>query len=193
MMMAFVGALDFAARAHSEQRRKDERGTPYINHPIAVARLLVEAGVTDESVLCAALLHDTVEDCGVTGLELEERFGARVAGMVLECSDDKQLSKVERKRAQVAGARSVSPGAALVKLADKLDNCGSMRAAPPRGWSAGRVEGYLRWSKEVVAALKLAEESEASKWLVARLETVFQGLEVGDLEEYYEALANVEN
>jgi len=56
-------ALAFAAHKHRDQRRKDAQASPYINHPIALADVLVnEAGVTDVEVLCAALLHDTVED-----------------------------------------------------------------------------------------------------------------------------------
>ena len=59
----FLRALSFAAEKHRNQRRKDSGQTPYINHPIAVADILLnEAGVVDEVVLMAALLHDTVED-----------------------------------------------------------------------------------------------------------------------------------
>jgi len=60
-------ALAFAAHKHRDQRRKDAQASPYINHPIALADVLVnEAGVTDIQVLCAALLHDTIEDTETT-------------------------------------------------------------------------------------------------------------------------------
>src|SRR6266511_3299632 len=60
-------ALAFAAHKHRDQRRKDAQASPYINHPIALADVLVnEGGVTDVEVLCAALLHDTVEDTATT-------------------------------------------------------------------------------------------------------------------------------
>uniref|UniRef100_A0A669PHD8 VPS33B late endosome and lysosome associated n=1 Tax=Phasianus colchicus TaxID=9054 RepID=A0A669PHD8_PHACC len=99
-------AADFAAWKHREQRRKDPEGTPYINHPIGVARILShEAGVTDVVVLQAALLHDTVEDTDTTLPEIEERFGPEVRRVVEELTDDKALPKAERKRLQ-GGRRS---------------------------------------------------------------------------------------
>ena len=71
-------ALAFAAHKHRDQRRKDPEASPYINHPIALADVLVnEGGVTDVEVLCAALLHDTVEDTATTPEEL--RRGVRRA------------------------------------------------------------------------------------------------------------------
>src|SRR5262245_31793202 len=58
-----LDALAFAAEKHRMQRRKDAEASPYINHPIALAQVLCnEAGITDTVVLCAALLHDTIED-----------------------------------------------------------------------------------------------------------------------------------
>ena len=71
-----LDALAFAAEKHRLQRRKDAEASPYINHPIALARVLCnEAGVTDTVVLCAALLHDTIEDTNTTAEELRKRFG----------------------------------------------------------------------------------------------------------------------
>ena len=91
-------ALAFAAHKHRDQRRKDAEASPYINHPIALADVLVnEGGVTDVEVLCAALLHDTVEDTATTPQELAEAFGARVAGIVAEVTDDTKLPKADRK------------------------------------------------------------------------------------------------
>ena len=81
-------ALAFAAHKHRDQRRKDPAASPYINHPIALADVLVnEGGVTDVEVLCAALLHDTVEDTDTTPQEIEGAFGARVARIVAEVVD----------------------------------------------------------------------------------------------------------
>jgi guanosine-3',5'-bis(diphosphate) 3'-pyrophosphohydrolase len=63
-------ALAFAAHKHRDQRRKDPAASPYMNHPIALADVLVnEGGVADVEVLCAALLHDTVEDTATTPQE----------------------------------------------------------------------------------------------------------------------------
>jgi guanosine-3',5'-bis(diphosphate) 3'-pyrophosphohydrolase len=75
-MQLFIEAVDFAAYKHRNQRRKDVDASPYINHPIALARVLaVDAGVDDEKTLVAAILHDTVEDTETTFEELKERFG----------------------------------------------------------------------------------------------------------------------
>jgi len=83
-------AVAFAADKHRNQRRKDEEASPYINHPIALARLLVcEAAERDPATLAAALLHDTVEDTDTSFEELEKHFGKAVAGIVREVTDDK--------------------------------------------------------------------------------------------------------
>lgn len=64
-------ALHFAAEKHRNQRREDAEASPYINHPIAVTSVLAsEGGVTDETLLVAAVLHDTVEDTPTTYSEL---------------------------------------------------------------------------------------------------------------------------
>src|SRR5688572_13561081 len=118
-----VDALAFAAERHSPQRRKDEAASPYINHPISVMRVLaIEAGIDDDDILCAALLHDTIEDTDTTEQELEQRFGARVTAIVVALTDDKSLPKQERKDRQVRHAPDLSRDAALVKLADKICN-----------------------------------------------------------------------
>nr|XP_021397482.1 guanosine-3',5'-bis(diphosphate) 3'-pyrophosphohydrolase MESH1 [Lonchura striata domestica] len=148
-------AVDFAARKHKEQRRKDPEGTPYINHPIAVARILAhEAGVTDLVVLQAALLHDTLEDTATTPAELEARFGAAVRRVVEEVTDDKRLPKAERKRLQIERAPACSRRAKLVKLADKLHNLRDLNRCTPQGWSEERVQEYFRWAARVVAGLR---------------------------------------
>src|ERR1051326_7161673 len=98
-------ALTFAARKHRDQRRKYARASPYINHPIALADVLVnEAGVTDVEVLCAALLHDTIEDTETTPGELDREFGRDIADIVAELTDNKMLRKRTRKRMQIAHA-----------------------------------------------------------------------------------------
>ena len=155
MTTPILRAATFAAHKHRHQRRKDQAGTPYINHPLRVATLIAEVGkVTDESVLQAALLHDTVEDTDTTVFELELAFGAKVAGIVMEVTDDKSLPKVERKRLQIEHAAHASYEAKLVKLADKLDNLTDQRTNPPSGWSRERVLGYYLWSFEVIKKLR---------------------------------------
>ena len=73
-------ALAFAAHKHRAQRRKDKEASPYINHPIALADVLAnEGGVVDPVTLCAALLHDTIEDTRTTYQELRKAFGKEIA------------------------------------------------------------------------------------------------------------------
>ena len=148
-------ALAFAAHKHRDQRRKDPEASPYINHPIALADVLVnEGGVTDIEVLCAALLHDTVEDTATTPQELAQAFGTRVAGIVAEVTDDTRLPKAERKRLQIEHAPHLSPEAKLVKLADKLCNLRDVAQRPPQGWSLERRREYFDWAKRVVDGLR---------------------------------------
>lgn len=120
-----------------------------------VARILThEAGITDIVVLQAALLHDTVEDTDTTLDEVELHFGAQVRRLVEEVTDDKTLSKLERKRQQVEQAPHSSPGAKLVKLADKLHNLRDLNRCTPKGWSEHRVQEYFEWAAQVVKGLQ---------------------------------------
>src|SRR5260221_4580419 len=105
-------ALAFAAHKHRDQRRKDAQASPYINHPIALADVLVnEGGVTDFEVLCAALLHDTVEDTATTHEELVDAFGSRIARIVAGVTDDQDLPKQGRKPLQIQHKPRHSPEA----------------------------------------------------------------------------------
>ena len=91
-------ALAFSAKKHSKQTRKDIDKSPYINHPIALANILAQRWVIDENVLCAAILHDTIEDTKTTADELRKHFGEKITSIVLEVSDDKSLEKEVRKQ-----------------------------------------------------------------------------------------------
>jgi (p)ppGpp synthase/HD superfamily hydrolase len=146
-------ALKFACDKHRLQKRKDGQ-TPYINHPVEVASILVsQAGVTDAQVLAAAILHDTVEDTDTTLAELAQEFGQKVSSLVAECSDDKSLPKSERKKKQIEDAPHKSPEAKLIKIADKTSNVRSMGKNPPLGWSDQLIADYLNWTEQVVARL----------------------------------------
>jgi GTP diphosphokinase / guanosine-3',5'-bis(diphosphate) 3'-diphosphatase len=148
-------AAAFAADKHRNQRRKDQEATPYINHPIALARLLVcEAAERDPPTLAAALLHDTVEDTDTTFEELEQEFGPTIAGIVREVTDDKSLPKNERKRLQVEHAADASRQAKAVKLADKICNLRDLVTSPPVDWSIERKREYFDWTKQVVDAAR---------------------------------------
>jgi GTP diphosphokinase / guanosine-3',5'-bis(diphosphate) 3'-diphosphatase len=147
----FVKALAFASRKHSQQRRKDADASPYINHPIALVSILaVEARINDRDTLCAALLHDTIEDTDTSVEELVEAFGGPVASLVQEVTDNKKLPKAERKLRQVEHAAHLSAKARLVKLADKIANLRDVADSPPVNWSLARRQEYFDWAKQVV-------------------------------------------
>jgi len=147
-------ALEFAAHKHRDQRRKDPEASPYINHPIALAHILWGAGVEDPVVITAALLHDTVEDTETTEEELVDHFGRRVASVVMEVTDDKNLEKAERKALQIAHAPHLSREAKLVKLADKISNVRDVGSKPPTDWTLERRREYFDWAKRVVDGLR---------------------------------------
>lgn len=151
---ALLDAIAFAAEKHRNQRRKDQDASPYINHPIQLASLLKHQGIDDVVVLCAAILHDTVEDTNTTPADLRRVFGDAIADVVVEVTDDKSLSKAQRKRLQVEHAQRLTHRAKLVKLADKICNLRDMVAAPPSGWDLQRKREYFAWAKAVIDGLR---------------------------------------
>jgi GTP diphosphokinase / guanosine-3',5'-bis(diphosphate) 3'-diphosphatase len=154
-LSVFLKAMKFSAEKHRDQRRKDERESPYINHPIEVANVLWTVGeVYDVTTIIGALLHDTIEDTNTTHEEILNNFGKDVLALVLEVSDDKNLSKKERKIKQIEKASSLSFRAKLLKLADKICNVGDIAILPPRNWSWQRRFDYLEWADSVIAGLR---------------------------------------
>lgn len=115
------------------------------------------------NVIQAAILHDTVEDTDTTFDELTDHFGPKVASIVRECSDDKSLPKLERKRLQIEHAKEASREAKLVKLADKLYNLRDLDTSTPVGWSDERVAEYFLWAHKVVQGLKGTNEEMEKK------------------------------
>jgi guanosine-3',5'-bis(diphosphate) 3'-pyrophosphohydrolase len=171
---AFIQAVAFAAEKHRNQRRKDADASPYINHPIALANVLAnEGGVDDLAVLCAAILHDTIEDTETTASELEVLFGSKVTSIVLEVTDDKSLEKHVRKQRQIEHTPHISPEAKLVKLADKICNLRDILVSPPTDWSAERKQSYFNWAAQIVAGVRGTHSG---------LESVFDGLYVRHAE-----------
>ena len=153
-------ALTFASEKHRSQRRKDVEASPYINHPISLANVLAnEAGIVDEDVIVAAILHDTVEDTATTFEEVEREFGATVRALVVEVTDNKTLSKAERKRLQVEHASRASFRAQQIKLADKITNLRDMILHPPAGWDLRRKREYFDWAKQVIDGLRGSHEA----------------------------------
>lgn len=154
-LVSITRALDYAAKKHVGQRRKGDAKEPYINHLAEVAHLLAEATHgEDTNLVIAGLLHDCIEDQGVTHEELVMLFGADVADIVLEVTDDKSLLKVERKRLQVAHAPQASARARMLKIADKTSNLRAMVVSPPSGWDEQRKREYFAWAQAVVAGCR---------------------------------------
>ena len=132
-------ALNFAALAHSKVVNKDgtvgqrRKGTsiPYIVHPVEVCMILRENGCSAE-VQAAGLLHDTVEDTGVTLDEIEKQFGSKVRDLVAGESEDKMRTLSEkaswkaRKQHTIDGLKSATKEEMYVCAADKLSNLRSM-------------------------------------------------------------------
>ncbi len=143
-------AIEFAAKAHEGQFRKGTR-RPYIVHPIEVADI-VSTMTKDEEVICAAVLHDTIEDCrGITQDVLKLRFGARVAEIVAQESEDKSRSWEERKGATISRLKDADVEVQMIGLADKLSNMRDIdRDYPVLGenlWSRFRMQSKaaLAW------------------------------------------------
>ncbi len=152
-------ALAFAALKHRDQRRKDLEASPYINHPIALASVLCcEAGIHDSRVLCAAILHDTIEDTNTTQGELAQHFGAEIAQIVAEVSDDTALSRTQRKQVQLDRAESWKWRARVVELADKICNLRDLASSPPASWTLERRRNYFDWAKAVIDRLRGTNE-----------------------------------
>ena len=152
-------ALRFASQKHSDQRRKNAKASPYINHPIQVAQILWDvADVRDAALLIAAILHDTIEDTDTTPDDIKREFGEEILALVLEVTDDKNLPGHIRKQLQVEHAPHKSERAKLLKLADKISNVGDISNWPPKDWSVERRQEYLLWTERVVAGLRGVNE-----------------------------------
>lgn len=153
-------AITFATKAHEGQFRKGTR-RPYIVHPIEVAEI-VATMTKDEEIICAAVLHDTIEDChDITADVLRLRFGDRVADMVVQESEDKSLTWEERKSATIRRLRTAELPIQMIGLADKLSNMRDIdRDYPAVGemlWKRFRMQSKsaIAWYyKEVQEALR---------------------------------------
>ncbi|MFN8435004.1 MAG: HD domain-containing protein [Anaerolineales bacterium] len=163
-------ALRFAAEKHNDQRRRDSKSSPYINHPIQVAETLWRVGgVHDTALLTAAILHDTIEDTDATPDEIRREFGEEVLELVLEVTDDKSLPKEVRKQLQIVNSPKKSPRAKMLKLADKICNVYDLIYFPPSNWSLSRKQEYLLWTEKVVQGVR-----GSNKELEARYDKVLE-------------------
>jgi guanosine-3',5'-bis(diphosphate) 3'-pyrophosphohydrolase len=151
---------DFAEQRHRGQLRKS--GDPYITHPLAVASILAELGM-DTTTLVAALLHDTVEDTGLTVNELAAEFGSEVAHLVdgvtkLDKVKFGDAAEAETIRKMIV-AMARDPRVLVIKLADRLHNMRTLRFLPP-----AKQERKARETLEVLAPLAHRLGMNTVKW-----------------------------
>jgi guanosine-3',5'-bis(diphosphate) 3'-pyrophosphohydrolase len=151
---------DLAEERHRGQLRKS--GDPYITHPLAVATILAELGM-DTTTLVAALLHDTVEDTGLTTAEILREFGTEVAHLVegvtkLDKVKFGDAAEAETIRKMIV-AMARDPRVLVIKLADRLHNMRTLRFLPP-----AKQERKARETLEVLAPLAHRLGMNTIKW-----------------------------
>ena len=157
-----AAALRFAVAAHLDQTRKDRR-TPYIVHPVAVMRVLSsELAVTEPDILCAALLHDILEDTHHTAAQLRSRFGSRVTRWVEELTIPAEfhgpaVSDSAKTALLVRAVGRISWPAVLIKLADRLDN---LRDITNALWSPTKRRRFRAQTREILSAVDRRTRSD---------------------------------
>ena len=199
-------AYTLAAEAHAPQRRED--GQPYIVHPIAVAEILAGYRL-DAATVATALLHDTVEDTGVTLAEIEKRFGKEVARLVdgvtkltrLELQSERTKQAENFRKLVLAMSEDIR--VLLVKLADRLHNMRTLggKGSPEKRARTARetIEIYAPLAERIgMDALKTEIETlsfremnpEAWQTIAARL-TYLRGQGADLIEEIEQDLRRV--
>lgn len=163
-------ALKFATKRHKGQTRDGAIPLPYITHPVDVVNILrYEARETDPELLAAGFLHDLLEETETTDVEIDERFGGRVAQLVRELTRVEPSSEVRatlpepelwelRNQLLLDGIRAMSPEAQRVKLADRVSNL--------RGALATRegvaLERYIRQSRMILE--RIPRDASPALW-----------------------------
>lgn len=158
--------LMFASLAHEGQKMFEPK-VSYVTHIVGVATNVLEAyenGNKDfdlDYALKVALLHDTIEDTGVTYEDIKNKFGEDIANGVLALSKNESIAKENKMQDSLARIKKQRKEVAIVKLADRVYN---MRCAP-FGWSKDKQEGYLKEAKLIYDELSNNNEYLANKLL----------------------------
>ncbi|MGY3620617.1 HD domain-containing protein [Bradyrhizobium sp. USDA 10063] len=148
-------AAELAARRHNGMARKGRGDEPYINHLAEVANLLATAtDDADAELVAAGWLHDIVEDTDTTREELAQKFGERVAALVVEVTDDMSLPKPQRWQKQIEDAPHKSPGARMIKIADKISNTRARIGSNLSEDEREDLAAYVIWAEKVVAGCR---------------------------------------
>ena len=177
-------AILFSLNSHGTQFRKD--GTPYISHPIEVAIELARNG-GNENLICAGLLHDTVEDAGITEEQLKSEFNCEIAHLVSVDSEDKSKSWEERKTVflNLLGRPGDIDHKMLV-CADKLSNLRSLSdeltKSGDKVWSRfKRGKDLQKWlAVETVRALAPLDDMPMYTELKQLTDEIFNGIKEND-------------
>lgn len=157
-------ALDFATKAHGDQVRK-YTGEPYTNHLVEVMNI-VRTVKSDDSMLAAALLHDTIEDTSVTEADVKKEFGDRIAKLVVELTD---ISKPEdgnratRKAIDRDKLAKVSDDAQTIKLADLISNGKDIAINDPKF-----AKVFLNEKRQLLEVLDRGDSTlmKKAKWIL---------------------------
>jgi (p)ppGpp synthase/HD superfamily hydrolase len=164
-------AIQFAARKHHGQMRKEVEPLPYLTHLFSVALLVAEDGAHDD-VVTAALLHDTLEDTPTTREEIVETFNERVAELVEAVSEPKDLPWKERKTIYLKKLETAPIDAVIIATADKIDNVESKIES----FEKEGAQMLARWARPASdylwfhgAALEIAEKRIPNHPLTKRL------------------------
>lgn len=163
-------ALNKIKLYHGEQLRKD--GSKYNNHLFEVVSILKSIKNINREILIAGLLHDIIEDTPYTEEELLYDFDELIYTIVLECSDNKDLPKYERKLFQVAKVNFLKDESRLVKIADKISNLNSILKTPPIDWDYFRIIGYIAWTNIFIKSMEIRNDNE--KKLISKYKRLYK-------------------
>jgi len=147
-------AIAYAANAHAGQRRK-YTNEPYVTHCLEVANIVRATGGSIE-MQCAAMLHDTIEDCDVTASDIAKEFGVGVAMMIVALTDNETGNRATRKRLSCERLAATSGDVQTIKLADLISNIASITQHDP-----DFAKVYLR---EKVVLLKAMQKDDKGLW-----------------------------
>ena len=162
-------AVSFAARAHRNQVRKDGK-TPYFAHPVRVMITVREIfGCGDEAALCAALLHDTIEDTTTDYEDLSDRFGREVADLVAALTKNMAMPEETREPAYDKQLAAADWRARLVKCADVFDNLCDIETLDVSKQSERRKDAAEKARRAIVLAAHDAKSHEPMRRAVAAL------------------------
>ncbi|MDW7641453.1 MAG: HD domain-containing protein [Nitrosarchaeum sp.] len=152
-----LSAKKFAQEKHKNQKRKDGI-TPFSDHLEGVVNRLKNLGITDKNILCAAWLHDIIENTNVTFNEINERFGREIAVIVLSLSKDKNILKKDLETVYANQLKDSSFQSKIIKLCDISANLKDIVNAPisktQRNKQIKKMLHYLRVIKNDISENK---------------------------------------